>query len=126
MKNLMSIVLLGTAVVFGNVAFAASHAGAPMAGASAKKADAPKAAPATAATPATPATPAAPAAPVANKQQTKMGDCNADAKEKALKGDERKKFMSSCLKGKSDAQKAQQAKMGTCNKDAGAKKLKGD
>ena len=60
------------------------------------------------------------------KQQTKMGDCNADAKEKNLKGDERKKFMSTCLKGKSDAQKAQQAKMKTCNKDAGDKKLKGD
>ena len=41
---------------------------------------------------------AAPAtAPV--KQQDKMKSCNADAKAKALKGDERKKFMSSCLKG---------------------------
>jgi hypothetical protein len=36
------------------------------------------------------------AAPV--KQQDKMKTCNADAKTKALKGDERKKFMSSCLK----------------------------
>lgn len=33
------------------------------------------------------------------KQQDKMKSCNADAKTKALKGDERKKFMSSCLKG---------------------------
>jgi hypothetical protein len=33
------------------------------------------------------------------KQQDKMKSCNADAKAKALKGDERKKFMSSCLKG---------------------------
>lgn len=32
-------------------------------------------------------------------QQDKMKSCNADAKTKALKGDERKKFMSSCLKG---------------------------
>lgn len=37
------------------------------------------------------------AAPV--KQQDKMKSCNADAKTKALKGDERKAFMSSCLKG---------------------------
>lgn len=42
---------------------------------------------------------AAPAAPSAKaKQQDKMKSCNADAKTKALKGDERKKFMSSCLK----------------------------
>ena len=32
-------------------------------------------------------------------QQQKMKTCNADAKSKALKGDERKKFMSTCLKG---------------------------
>ncbi|NNM68966.1 MAG: PsiF repeat-containing protein [Gallionella sp.] len=37
------------------------------------------------------------AAPV--KQQDKMKTCNADAKTKALKGAERKAFMSSCLKG---------------------------
>ena len=30
--------------------------------------------------------------------QDKMKACNKDAKEKALKGDERKKFMSDCLK----------------------------
>ncbi|MEO8343026.1 MAG: PsiF family protein [Gallionella sp.] len=39
------------------------------------------------------------AAPAKVKQQDKMKSCNADAKAKALKGDERKKFMSSCLKG---------------------------
>lgn len=33
------------------------------------------------------------------KQQGKMKSCNAEAKSKALKGVERKKFMSSCLKG---------------------------
>ena len=32
-------------------------------------------------------------------QQTKMAMCNADEKAKTLKGDERKKFMSDCLKG---------------------------
>ena len=31
-------------------------------------------------------------------QQDKMKTCNADAKTKELKGDERKKFMSECLK----------------------------
>jgi hypothetical protein len=44
-----------------------------------------------------------PAAPAAEKkmraQQSKMGDCNKEAKEKKLAGDERKKFMSNCLKG---------------------------
>ncbi len=40
------------------------------------------------------------AAPSAKtKQQDKMKSCNAEAKAKALKGDERKKFMSACLKG---------------------------
>ena len=32
-------------------------------------------------------------------QKGKMKSCNADAKAKDLKGEERKKFMSSCLKG---------------------------
>ena len=45
-------------------------------------------------------------------------------------GEQRKSFMSSCLKGEdagaSDKQKAQQGKMKSCNKDAGDKKLKGD
>lgn len=46
-------------------------------------------------------TDASPVASVAGpvKQQDKMKNCNADAKSKALKGDERKKFMSTCLKG---------------------------
>ena len=39
---------------------------------------------------------AAPAAPAT--QQDKMKSCNADAATKALKGDERKAFMSECLK----------------------------
>ena len=59
------------------------------------KSDAATGAPAAAAaTPATPATPAAPSA-----QQGKMKACNADAKGKGLMGEERKKFMSACLKG---------------------------
>ena len=33
------------------------------------------------------------------KQQGKMKHCNEEAKTKALKGDDRKAFMSSCLKG---------------------------
>ena len=98
MKKLVTLMTLGFALSVGS-ALAASHAGAPMAGAS---------------------------APAMNKQQSKMGDCNNQAKEKKLAGDERKKFMSTCLKGASDAQKAQQAKMKTCNKDAADKKLKGD
>ena len=36
--------------------------------------------------------------PAQAAQQQKMKSCNADAGKKALKGDERKKFMSQCLK----------------------------
>lgn len=36
-------------------------------------------------------------------QQAKMKSCNADAKTKALKGAERKSFMSTCLKGSTTA-----------------------
>jgi hypothetical protein len=32
-------------------------------------------------------------------QQTKMKSCNAEAGKKGLKGDERRSFMSECLKG---------------------------
>ena len=42
----------------------------------------------------------APAAFAAGAQQNKMKTCNAEAGSKALKGDERKKFMSECLKAK--------------------------
>lgn len=57
-------------------------------------------------------------------QQEKMKTCNADAGTKALKGDERKAFMSNCLKAKPTT--TQQDKMKTCNADAGTKALKGD
>jgi hypothetical protein len=45
--------------------------------------------------------PAAAPAPVEKKaaQQDKMKSCNKEAGDKKLKGDERKKFMSGCLKG---------------------------
>ena len=33
-------------------------------------------------------------------QQDKMGDCNKEAAEKKLSGEERKKFMSDCLSSK--------------------------
>lgn len=58
----------------------------------------------------------------ATAQQEKMTTCNAQASEKALKGDERKAFMSTCLKAKPATQ---QEKMKTCNADASAKALKG-
>ncbi|NOT18531.1 MAG: phosphate starvation-inducible protein PsiF [Sulfuriferula sp.] len=61
-------------------------------------------------------------------QQEKMGTCNKDAAAKALKGDERKAFMKSCLSAKpaevtapaADA-KPQNA-MTSCNKAADGKK----
>ena len=62
------------------------------------------------------------------KQQTRMKECNERAADK--KGDERKKFMSACLKGGSTAptaaQKEQQSRMKDCNKQASDKKMKGE
>lgn len=67
----------------------------------------------------------------ATEQQNKMTTCNADATAKSLKGDERKAFMSNCLKAApaADATKPltpQQEKMKTCNADAATQALKGD
>lgn len=68
----------------------------------------------------------------ATAQQNKMTTCNADATAKTLKGDERKAFMSTCLKAApaaNDAGKAmtaQQEKMKTCNATATTQALKGD
>lgn len=68
-------------------------------------------------------------------QNMKMKTCNADAKTKALKGDERKAFMKGCLSAKGEAAPAadaapakttQQEKMKSCNADAKTKALKGD
>ena len=70
---------------------------------------------------------------LATPQQDKMKTCNADAKTKALKGDERKAFMKECLGAKPAAAAEpakeltpQQAKMKQCNADAKTKALKGD
>ena len=68
------------------------------------------------------------------KQQERMAACNKQAGDRKLKGDERKKFMSTCLKGQestagaapSPKQKAQQDKMGDCNKQANLKNMKGE
>ncbi len=64
-------------------------------------------------------------------QQQKMTTCNAEAKTKALKGDERKAFMKECLSAKKApaapaAAATQQEKMKTCNAEAKTKALKGD
>jgi len=67
------------------------------------------------------------------KQQELMSTCSKQASAKKLKGDERNKFMSTCLKGEeakagagpSAAQKAQQDKMKDCNKQARLKNMKG-
>ena len=66
------------------------------------------------------------------KQQERMKACNKQAGDK--KGDDRKKFMSTCLKGGDTApsagaspkQKAQQDKMSDCNKQANMKNMKGE
>jgi hypothetical protein len=59
-------------------------------------------------------------------QQSKMAACNKEATAKNLTGDERKKFMSSCLSAKPMAAGGQQEKMKACNKEASSKNLKGD
>ena len=46
---------------------------------------------------------------LANPQHERMKRCNADAKAQSLKGDARKAFMSTCLKGKHDASATTQA-----------------
>ena len=62
------------------------------------------------------------------KQQERMKDCNEQAGAKKMEGDERKKFMSACLKGGSKGEKMspQQARMKECNRQASDKKMKGD
>jgi hypothetical protein len=63
------------------------------------KKDAGAAAPAPKAATATPAATTTAAATAAGSQKDKMKNCNAEAKTKALKGADRKAFMSTCLKG---------------------------
>lgn len=68
-------------------------------------------------------------------QQLRMKNCNAEAKSQSLKGEERKAFMSTCLRGgkavaSNDAEKASpslaQIKRKACNDDAKSQGLKGD
>jgi hypothetical protein len=62
------------------------------------------------------------------KQQQLMKNCNDRAGGK--KGDERKIFLSTCLRqgahAQSEAQKTQQARMSACNRQAGQKNLSGE
>ena len=64
------------------------------------------------------------------KQQERMKACNDQAGAKKMEGEERKKFMSSCLKGETGAKgekmTPQQARMKDCNKQASDKQMKGD
>ena len=48
-------------------------------------------------------------------QQQRMKNCNADAKSQALKGDERRAFMSSCLRGGSASAEAAPARTTTAS-----------
>ncbi|MBI1423718.1 MAG: PsiF repeat-containing protein [Gammaproteobacteria bacterium] len=71
---------------------------------------------------------------LAGPQQEKMKGCNAEAKAQNLKGDERKAFMSKCLKkdyklksgAATDGRAKQQEKMKNCSAEAKTKGLKGD
>ncbi|HWA39600.1 MAG TPA: PsiF family protein [Burkholderiales bacterium] len=67
------------------------------------------------------------------KQQERMRDCNKKATERALTGDERKNFVSACLRSapaattaKGEKMTPQQARMRDCNKKAADRALKGD
>ncbi len=69
-------------------------------------------------------------------QQLRMKNCNAEAKSQALKGDERKAFMSTCLKSPGKAVAANgdekpapspaQLKRKACGDEAKSQGLKGD
>ena len=63
--------------------------------------------------------------PAQQAQREKMKSCNAEAGTKALKGDERKKFMSQCL-GSKPAPETQKNKRKSSNTEAGTKALNGD
>jgi hypothetical protein len=67
------------------------------------------------------------------KQQERMRDCNKKAGARGLTGDERKNFVSACLRSEPSAAGAkgakmtqQQSRMRDCNKKAGERLLKGD
>ena len=60
-------------------------------------------------------------------QQDKVPGCDAEAKARALKGDERKQFMSGCLSsGQAQKPTAEQQKLVECNRKADGQALKGD
>ncbi len=52
------------------------------------------------------------------EQQKRMGDCNKQAADKGVKGDDRNKFMSTCMMGGGD-------KTAACNAQADERKLHG-
>lgn len=67
---------------------------------------------------------------LAGTQQERMSFCSKDAKGKGLKGDERKAFMSNCLRKKSGpvdpaAEQALREKKASCSQGADGKELKG-
>ncbi len=63
---------------------------------------------------------------VANPQQNRMKQCQADATAKGLKGADRQSFVNTCLKSKPAVMvNAQQQKMKTCQAEATAQGLKG-
>jgi hypothetical protein len=71
---------------------------------------------------------------IAGPQQERMKSCNAEAKEKALKGDDRRSFMSSCLSSGSAAKPtltadeagALKERKKQCRTEATDKALKGE
>lgn len=67
-------------------------------------------------------------ATAANAQQDKMKTCNAQATSRALKGDERRTYMQSCLRAAPTAvpPATPQQRMKSCNVQANARALKGD
>lgn len=58
-------------------------------------------------------------------QQERMKNCNKEAGEKALKGDDRKAFMKTCLSGKQGESAAAPAANAECQNKAAEKKLAG-
>ena len=66
--------------------------------------------------------------PSATPQQERMKSCNAQAGKEGLKGEERKAFMSECLRADAGNNNltAQQERMKSCNAQASNQALKGD
>jgi hypothetical protein len=92
MNKLLSVIVAAMFAAVSASAFAASHVGAQMKDEKKMEKKAPK----------------KEATAAQKKQQERMKECNMQAADKGLKGDERKKFMSSCLK---PAAKKGEAKM---------------